>query len=139
MRRSGRDRPIGCELAKTACDQTACAASCEENEQILNVYALLEEELTNSGQEHLDASGDDENIMPVPENAEPLRQALQRTGAQTKRRVVVLDVNGYRSLAVVRFDNAYGERYFPFCWVRSANGEGWKARSVPAPGRSLTD
>jgi len=56
MRRSGRDRPIGCELAKTPCDQTAYGASCEENEQILNIYALLEEELTNSGQEHLDAS-----------------------------------------------------------------------------------
>lgn len=37
------------------------------------------------------------------------------------------------SFAVARFDDADGKRYRPYCWVRSGIGEGWKARSVPAP------
>jgi hypothetical protein len=81
-----------------------------------------------------DATGDDEIIMPVPEYAEPLRQALKRDWGRKPSDVWwYWDANGDKSFAVVRFDDAGGKTYRPFCWVRSATGEGWKAQSVPAP------
>ena len=95
-----------------------------------------QEEGLASGDAHdqHDAGGDDEIIMPVPEHAERLRQALERDWGRKPSDVWwYCDVEGYRSFAVVRFDDADGKTYRPFCWVRSATGEGWKARSVPAP------
>lgn len=95
----------------------------------------LEELPTSStGHEQPDAGGDDEIIMPVPDYAEPLRQALKRDWACKLSDVYwYCDIKGCRSFAVVRFDDAKGKTYRPFCWVRGATGEGWKARSVPAP------
>ena len=76
--------------------------------------------------------------MPVPEYAERLREALERDWGRKPSYVWwYCDVDGRRSFAVVRFDDADGKKYFPFCWVRSATGEGWNARSVPEPRPSL--
>jgi hypothetical protein len=98
-------------------------------------YPLNEQEgLGRDGRDHQQDAGGDEIIMPVPESAEPLRQALQRDWGRKPSDVWwYFDSEGYRSFAVVRFDDADGKKYFPFCWVRTATGEGWKARSVPAP------
>jgi len=91
-----------------------------------------QEEHCASGDAHQQQAftGDDEIIMPVPAHAD--HQALRR-----RRKLSDVwwywDANGDRSFAVVRFDDADGKKYFPFCWVRSATDEGWKARSVPAP------
>jgi putative DNA primase/helicase len=94
-----------------------------------------DERLTSVGAHHQqDVAGDDEIIMPVPEYAEPLRQALKRDWGRKPSDVWwYCDVDGWRSFAVVRFDDVDGKKYYPFCWVRSATSEGWKARSVPAP------
>ena len=65
---------------------------------------------------------------------ERLRLALERDWGRKPSDVWwYWDVNGYRSFAVVRFDDVDGKKYYPFCWVRSATSEGWKARSLPAP------
>src|SRR5262249_40643520 len=95
-----------------------------------------QEERLASGDDHhrQDAAGDDEIMMPVPEYAEELRQALKRDWGRKPSDVWwYWDFNGYRSFAVVRFDDANGKTYRPYCWVRSTTGEGWKARSAPEP------
>jgi uncharacterized protein (DUF927 family)/5S rRNA maturation endonuclease (ribonuclease M5) len=94
-----------------------------------------EEDLASRGAEHeLDADGDDEIVMPIPEHAESLRQALGRDWGRKPSSIEwYCDREGNRSFAVVRFDDANGKNYYTFCWVRSATGEGWKLRSVPAP------
>src|SRR6266436_10426410 len=89
---------------------------------------------TDSVQEHPDAGGDDEIIMPVPDDAQPLRQALEQARGCKPRDVWwYCDVEGYKSFTVVRFEDGDGKTYRPFCWVRSATGEGWKPRSAPRP------
>jgi putative DNA primase/helicase len=81
------------------------------------------------------AGGDDEIIMPVPEHAEPLsRETIERiTRRKPSDRWSYCDREGRKLFVVVRFDDADGKTYRPFCWVRSATGEGWKARSAPEP------
>jgi hypothetical protein len=96
-----------------------------------------DERLTNVGahrQQHV--AGDDEIIMPVPEHAEWLRQALKRDWGRTPSDVWwYYDVEGWKSFAVVRFDDANGKTYRPYCWVRSATRrrmEGTGRTSTPA-------
>src|SRR5262249_25498248 len=96
----------------------------------MSTRSTLEEELTNSG-EHLNASRDNEIIMTVPENAEPLRQALQRTGGanQATCGIGTLTVTGlWQSSA----STCLRQKVLPLL-LGPHNGEGWKARSVPAP------
>ena len=97
----------------------------EQNEQ---------EELTNSGHEQPDASGDDEIIMPVPEYAERLRKRWNGTGGANQATcggIATLTVGGLSQSCASTMLMA--KQYLPFCWVRSATGEGWNARSAPEP------
>jgi putative DNA primase/helicase len=77
-----------------------------------------------------DAMGDDEIIRPVPQYATPLLQVLGRKPSAVHW---YCDADGNNDFASVRFDDANGKTYRPYCYVRSATGEEWKARSVPAP------
>src|SRR5262249_14765512 len=108
-----------------------CWGCAMTDRDVFSPFDEQEERLASGDdQQQQDVAGDDEIIRPVPQYATSLLQALGRKPSELHW---YWDADGNKDFAVVRFDDAGGKKYYPFCWVRSATGEGWKARSVPAP------